>query len=682
LALVPHERYQVSIATDFGEPIVYLIPSPKQSRHSAQNCQLENGLSLTGTSPQLEKLLGTIGIHVSPKGVPLHIIDKSVEVPKNHVHKELIEQQSYKLEITPEHIDITASSKEGIYSAIATLRQLLIQYPLDEVPCVEIVDYPEIPYRGIMVDVSRGKIPNRTTFIKLVELCFTYKYNIIQLYWEDCYRLPDHPTLGVLNGYYDRDEVAWMENLCTTYGIELQANIQTFSHVHGIVRIPGYEHLAENTALFTFAPGNEGVYDFLDEIFGEVLGWFSSKTVHLNMDEAYDLGTGYSRNAVEESGKEAVYVQHINRVAALARKHGARKLLVWGDALTKYPKLPEKVGDDIVFVDWNYNPETHYPSLELYDGRNREFWIAPGTSSWNAIFPRLQNSFVNIQNYISEGMVRNTSGVLLTHWGDYGHHQPFSFSNIGFIYGAEQAYNAGKTDLNSFWEAFSKIVLKDKRVEETVRILSHTNELPSVQVGFKSQSLYSLFDDFFKGLTLVGDGKYPAIPQETFQGFIEMGKQATGILTLLVEEPHDDNCIHLQELLLAAEMFTLAGKKGMLGLEIRAAFAAGRVAERNILQWIFDIKLLFAEFSRIRSKFCTLWEQEAVTVGREGALYIFDKAATRYDEAVRYLAGQRLALAEGKEIERNMKSYNAHEGYTILWTMDCLNLWDRAYPWR
>lgn len=661
---------------------MYLIPSPKQSQESSQHCRLENGLSLRKAPSQLKELLTRIDIKTSPTGIPLNIIEKIVEIPKDHVNKQLIEQQSYKLQITPAQIDITASTKAGIYSAIATLKQLLIQYPLEEVPCVEIVDYPKIPYRGIMVDVSRGKIPNRTTFEKLVRLCFTYKYNIIQLYWEDCYRLPGHPLLGVLNGYYNREEVTWMENLCTIYGIELQANIQTFSHVHGIVRIPGYEHLAENASLFSFAPGNEDVYHLLDEIFGEVLTWFSSKTIHLNMDEAYDLGTGYSRKSVDERGKEAVYVDHINRVAALARKHGAKKLLVWGDALTKYPELTKKVGNDIVFVDWNYNPETYYPSLERYNESEREFWIAPGTSSWNAIFPRLQDSFVNIKQYISQGMEQNTSGVLITHWGDYGHHQPFSFSNIGFIYGAEQAYNAGTTDSDAFWAAFSAIVLRDERIQKSVRLLAETNFLPSVQVGFKSQSLYSLFDDFFKGLTMVGNDKYPAIPQETFEGFIELGTKASKLLEPLQVESQEEYCIHPEELLLAAEMFILAGKKGLLGLKIRKTFAEGKVSSRNILQWIFDIKLMFANFSVIRQKFCALWEQEAVPIGREGSLYIFDKAATRYDEAVRYLAKQRLSIVAGKEIEKHMESYVAHEDYTILWTMDCLNLWDRAYPWR
>lgn len=656
---------------------VHLIPSPKQLLFQTGGCDVERGLAFDDRLAPLAAKADNFNLPSDPSGIPVHLAFAALPIPEAVHHAKLVELQAYRLEIAAHEITITVSDLQGAYAALATLRQIVRQYPTRNLPCLTIFDYPTVPFRGIMVDVSRGKIPNRKTFTRLVQLSFAYKLNVLQLYWEDCYRLSRHSQVGTLNGWYDQKEVAWMEKLCQAYGVELQANIQTFSHMQGLLRLPGFSHLAENDSLFTLAPGNGDVYTLLDEILGEVLPWFSSKTVHLNMDEAYDLGTGFSLEQAADVGKEQVYVDHINKVAALARKHGAKKMLIWGDALAKYPHMPDKVGSDVVFVDWNYNPEHHFPSLDIHDGLEREFWIAPGTSSWNAIFPRLQNSFVNMKNYIQQAVQKATKGVLVTHWGDYGHHQPFSFSYLGYIYGAEQAYNGGQTGQAQFEQAAEALVYDDDHQIRAVQHLAATNELPAVQVGFKSQTLYALFDDFFKGLTIVGDERYPAIPTQTHAGLVRLGEAAEQELLQA-----DANRSINKELLLAARMLVLAGKKGLLSHEIRTAFLSKDVDERKLLQWIFEIKTLFARFSLLRQEFTLLWEEEALVVGREGALYLFDKAATRFDEAVRFLARQLLALRHGEALDATMETYTANESYTTLWTMDCLNLWDRAYPWR
>ena len=80
-----------------------------------------------------------------------------------------------------------------------------------------------------------------------------------------------------------------MDRHCCRHFMELQPCIQTYSHMHGVLRTPGYEMLSENQDLFSLAAGKEEVYEFLEEELAEVLPWFSSKTVNITMDEAYDL---------------------------------------------------------------------------------------------------------------------------------------------------------------------------------------------------------------------------------------------------------------------------------------------------------------------------------------------------------------------------------------------------------
>ncbi|MGE0075789.1 MAG: glycoside hydrolase family 20 zincin-like fold domain-containing protein, partial [Sphaerochaetaceae bacterium] len=276
---------------------MHLIPSPKQLLFQTGGCDVERGLAFDDRLALLAGKADNFNLPNDPSGIPVHLAFAALPIPATVNHAELIELQAYRLEISAHEMTITVSDLQGAYAALATLRQIVRQYPTRNLPCLTIFDYPTIPSRGIMVDVSRGKIPNRKTFTRLVQLSFAYKLNVLQLYWEDCYRLSRHNQVGTLNGWYDQKEVAWMEKLCQAYGVELQANIQTFSHMQGLLRLPGFSHLAENDSLFTLAPGNGDVYTLLDEILGEVLPWFSSKTVHLNMDGRmiWEQGSAWDR---------------------------------------------------------------------------------------------------------------------------------------------------------------------------------------------------------------------------------------------------------------------------------------------------------------------------------------------------------------------------------------------------
>ena len=619
---------------------MHFIPQPKHVTKQNQTCDALLGFSVRKVPAPLQGYCQALLPYVTEQGLPIHLSGKRVEIPHSLAHWQQLQNQAYRLEITSEGIFIGTASEMGFRDAIATLRQLWLQKS-NSLPCLTIEDYPSVPIRGVMLDVSRGKIPTREKMEEIVLLLASYKYTMLQLYMEDCYILESHPSLGVLNGYYDKREVLALEELCKSFGIELQPNIQSLSHVHGLVRNPGYQDLSEGPALFSFGAGNPDVYSLLDDIFGEVLPWFTSRTVNLDLDEAYDLGTGYSKKAVGVKGSRKVFLEHIKAVAALARKHGAERIFIWGDCLNTHPGLQEEVDEDVFFIDWNYNPLEHFPSLNNHDGKVRPFWVAPGTSSWNGLFPRVQNANTNLKNYIFEGCKRHTEGILVTHWGDYGHHQPISFSYHGFVVGAEHAYNGGKTAESVLEEAMEKLFFFDAKQREGFDLLAQINLLPSITNTFKSQSFYALFDDSFKGLTIEGDDRYPPIAQETFQQLHTLALQSMQAFS----ESRASQTFH-QELVQAADSLEFVGRKGMLSYEIRNAFASGKVDKEVILGWIIDIKLLYRDFLALRHRFTELWEEEAVDIGREGALYFFAHASSRFAEAVIWLNKQRLVLAE------------------------------------
>ena len=72
---------------------------------------------------------------------------------------------------------------------MATLRQLLREHGR-KLPCLIASDYPDFPHRGVMLDISRGRVPNLNTLLELVEQLADFKINELQLYTEH--------TFGVL----------------------------------------------------------------------------------------------------------------------------------------------------------------------------------------------------------------------------------------------------------------------------------------------------------------------------------------------------------------------------------------------------------------------------------------------------------------------------------------------------
>ena len=559
--------------------------------------------------------------------------------------------------------------------------------------CIDKKTVPAFENRGIMLDVSRGKMASLDYLKHLAAWMSQVGYNILQLYCEDKLRLSSHPEIGMLTGTYSEAQIRELDGFCKVHGIELQPCIQTYSHVHGILRLPGYSALSENDTLFSFAAGNEKVYEFLEDELSETLPWFSSKTLNINMDEAYDIGSDHSKNAVEEKGQGQVFLEHILRVTEIAVKNGAETILLWGDIVSKYPELLPSLPENIVVADWCYNPMDHYPSLIPYQEKGIRFWAAGGVSTWNSIFPRVRNSYINLIGFSSEARERGAEGFLVTDWGDYGHPQPLGLSLYGYLLGGMQCISGSKTDPEEFEKLADRKIFCDPREKRAFRLLMDSNLAPDVQTGFKTMTIYAFFDDLLGGLSMTGNENYHAISKEAFEILFNNGSEAHKLLKDVISE----DCIShmdfpdehwtalfgdafLSELALSAWMTAYTGKKGLLGYKILEGMDAEDLTPDMILGYIAEIHLLYAELEEIRAEFEKVWLLRSYRKGIETCLSLFDRAGVQLFKAVEWLAEQRLRLVrKGRD---SIEKYHGADGYGILWTGDFKNLWDRAYPWH
>ena len=603
-------------------------------------------------------------------------------------------EEEYELTIDENLVEIISPSIKGLSQGLSTIKIMLFAGE-GRLKNGYIEDAPKFPNRGVFLDVSRGKMPTIEYLKHLISFMSDLKYNLLQLYCEDKLELKTDPKIGILTGVYTEAEIRELDQWCIAHFIELQPCIQTYSHLHGILTLPEYEDLCENNNLFSMAAGKEEVYKLFEREFEQVLPWFTSKTLNINMDEAYDLGTGYTEAEVAKEGKGMVYLRHIRNIYLLAKKNGIEKVIIWGDIALRYKTMLSMLAKDITVADWNYNPLKVFPSLDTLGQSNVNFWSSGGVSTWNSLFPRVYNTYINLNYYSIESFRKGAKGFLVTDWGDYGHSQPLGLSLYGYMIGAHQSYHASRTTPTELEANIFPLIFHDIRVQEAFRFLMDSNLAPNLKTDFKTMSIYYFFDDLFDGLSMNGNERYPKLSIETFDILANNGREAYERLTaILLDEENKygrfpdpswkfllgENFI--KELHFSARATLYTGMKGKLSMKIKSKFESGEVTPKEILAYIVDIKQLYSEFLKIRSEFEEVWKLRANWLGIENSFMMFDKAGVQLGEAVKWLANQYRMIKDGEKPDYNMETYTAGKDYTILWTNDYKNMWERAYPWQ
>jgi hypothetical protein len=356
------------------------------------------------------------------------------------------DSQSYMLDITDNGIRICALNQTGAFYGVMTLVQLLKQYG-DKLPQLRILDHPDFAARGIMLDVSRDKVPTMKTLFALVDKLASLKLNQLQLYTEHTFAYQKHPTVWAKASPMTGEEIMQLDAYCKARHIKLVPNQNTFGHMRRWLVHDEYRHLSEApngcqtrwgyfAEPFTLNPIDPGSIALVDDMLGELLPHFSSEVINVGCDETVDLGQGASKEMVEEIGVGRTYLEFLTKINKLTNKHG-KVMQFWGDIIMEHPELVPHLPKDVVALEWGY--EFDHPFDEhgaKFAASGVPFYVCPGTSTWNTLGGRTTNAIGNLLNAAEAGLKHGATGYLNTDWGDNGHLQPLPVSYLGYGYGA------------------------------------------------------------------------------------------------------------------------------------------------------------------------------------------------------------------------------------------------------
>jgi hexosaminidase len=414
-----------------------LVPPPRRLEPNPGTCPIQPGLEAA--------LAGwTLGAE-PPKAV-------SARVDRGQVGQ----AQGYRLTVRPEGMSLLAADPQGLFYGLMTLKQLLRgARAAGRLACLRIEDWPDYPVRGVMLDVSRDRVPTMETLRRLIDLWAELKYNQVQLYTEHTFAYPAHEEVWREASPLTPDEVEELDRCCRARGIELAANQNSFGHMERWLRHARYRPLAEATGGFpdpwggwrteptTLNPLDPRSMELLCGLYDELLPHFSSPLLNVGADEPIDLGHGRCREACRRRGLGRVYLDFLLELHAQVSRRG-RVMQFWADVLVHYPELAGEIPRDAIALVWGYERDHPFDrECAIFAEAGLPFYTCPGTSSWNSIGGRWANARANIQAAAGEGLKAGAAGFLLTDWGDNGHWQQLPVPYPAYLYGSAAGWRAG-----------------------------------------------------------------------------------------------------------------------------------------------------------------------------------------------------------------------------------------------
>jgi hypothetical protein len=406
------------------------------------------------------------GFFILPKQKPLAAI-KFVRTHSAPNHPE-----GYTLVISENGIEISFRETASLRAATATLRQLLREYGR-KLPCLQIRDWPDFPRRGVMLDISRGRVPKLETLLDLAEKISDLKINELQLYTEHTFAYKKYKSVWQSWGALMGKEIQILDARCRELGIDLVPNQNSFGHLRYFLADPRLKKLGELSESYeaetkdflrrptTLAPNHPGTLPFLRGLYDELLPNFSSEFFNIGGDETWDLGKGQSKKLCDVKGQGRVYFDFLKKLQG--EVSGRKKtMMFWGDIILKYPELIRELPKNVIALTWGYEANHPFDTEAAQFAKAKiPFYVCPGTSTWQTLIGKHDNALANLRAAAKAGKKFGAIGFLNTDWGDGGHPQPLAVSWPLFAAGAALAWNAKALDEKNLLRVLSRDVFED-----------------------------------------------------------------------------------------------------------------------------------------------------------------------------------------------------------------------------
>lgn len=377
------------------------------------------------------------------------LLEEMKQIPENlEVTVEFNENPQLTVKQAENQIQITCKEAAHYYRG---LNQAIHHLETDTYENQETVYFER---NGFMLDCSRNAVFTVEKVKSVIRTLAKMGMNVLMLYTEDTYEVPGEPYFGSYRGRYTKAEIQEMDAYASMFGIELVPCIQTLAHLHNALKWPGKNEIKDSTDVLIV--GKEETYVFIEKLLQSVKDSFTTRRVHLGMDEAVLLGLGkYLKENGYEKGSVLVR-EHCKRVLAICKKLGLEPMIwsdmyitantnggyyeVPADADCSSWEKPEK-GLGLVYWDYYHDDEKSYEKmLNIHKQLSDDVIFAGGSWIWNGIAPNYSKTFACTKAALQTCKKYLMKEVLCTAWMDNGAETPVDavwpgvalFAHLGF----------------------------------------------------------------------------------------------------------------------------------------------------------------------------------------------------------------------------------------------------------
>ncbi|MDR0691675.1 MAG: beta-N-acetylhexosaminidase [Prevotellaceae bacterium] len=316
---------KVSVTADY-----HVIPLPQEITYTGNNPFELDGKTVI-TYPRESEVLERTAMFLSDyikdfTGLQLSVLpDAAGKVIKLASEWRHDNHEAYQLTVTQDAIVINGAGDAGTFYGLQTLRKSMPVHSENKTvvfPAVEIMDYPRFGYRGMHLDVGRHLFP--VDFIKkYIDLLALHNVNYFHWHLTDDQgwriEIKKYPELTEIasirketlignlltdiphkfdgkpyGGYYTQDEIKEIVKYTQARFVTIIPEIDMPGHM--LAALTAYPELgctggpyevATKWGVFedVLCAGNEKTYEFLENVFAEIVALFPSKYIHVGGDE-------------------------------------------------------------------------------------------------------------------------------------------------------------------------------------------------------------------------------------------------------------------------------------------------------------------------------------------------------------------------------------------------------------
>ncbi|MBE5801707.1 MAG: beta-N-acetylhexosaminidase [Clostridiales bacterium] len=298
----------------------------------------------------------------------------------------------------------------------------------------EIRQTRHFPSCGAMVDASRNAVMKVDAVKGYIRRLACLGMNLLMLYTEDTFEVPEYPAFGYLRGAYSMAELREIDDYAASLGVELVPCIQTLAHLAQFLQWDAAAHLGDTQDILMI--DEPETYAFIEAEIRAISSCVRSRRIHIGMDEAFGVGLGryYAKHGPQD--RYELLSRHLSQVIAICDKY-ALKPIMWSDMFftlgsktgqyfDKEAVIPRHVIDslpDVALCYWDYyhmDADVYEYMLTRHEQMGKETVFAGGVWTWSGFLPQVKHTEATMSVALKVCARHQVDTVFATMWGDDG----------------------------------------------------------------------------------------------------------------------------------------------------------------------------------------------------------------------------------------------------------------------